>query len=101
MSRSYKKHPFTTWVVAPRAGQQKQYKTMANRKLRRTNKLRMIQAVQQMQDAIFLNHIKEALDIWCFPSDGKPYYVPSTKDPSGQLWSTEDYEQFIKQVVRK
>lgn len=66
MSRSYKKHPYIKYG----GDSDKKYRTIANKKLRRVNKLKLIQDPEDENFKI----LREVSDTWEFPSDGLAYY---------------------------
>ena len=71
MSRSYKKHPYIKYG----GDSDKKYRTIANKKLRRVNKLKLI---QDPEDGNF-KILREVSDTWEFPSDGLAYYKKKKK----------------------
>jgi hypothetical protein len=71
MSRSYKKHPYIKYG----GDSDKKYRTIANKKLRRVNKLKLI---QDPEDGNF-KILREVSDTWEFPSDGLAYYTKNCK----------------------
>lgn len=62
MSRSYRKNPISGNACAE---SEKKEKTLANRALRRINK------VELQKDTEIFSLKREISDVWCFPKDGK------------------------------
>lgn len=71
MSRSYKKHPH----IKIAGNSDKKSRTVANKKLRRANKLRL---KRDPETGIFRT-LREVSDTWDFPSDGLAYYTQNCK----------------------
>ena len=78
----------------------KKDKQIANRNLRRTNKLR----IKLGQDT--LNKLKEVRDIYCFDSDGEAYYMTYNKQNrqgvGNSIWGQDAWsEEDINRLNRK
>jgi len=72
MSRSRKKHSFTTFC----GGSNKVDKQIANRKFRRRTKSALS---NENYDEVPMN-MKEVSDTWDFTTDGLAYYCPEDED---------------------
>lgn len=71
MSRSYKKSPHLKYS----GKSDKRSRTVANKKLRRINKLKLIQDPEGGDYKI----LREVSDTWNFASDGLAYYTKNCK----------------------
>lgn len=90
MSRSFKKHPFTTIACY---FSNKKDKVKANRLFRRISKLKL------KQDKEPLHSIKEISDTWNFDSDGLAYYCP--KEDYNYLLDLGYSQEYIDELYRK
>ena len=71
MSRSYKKNPHIKYF----GSSDKKSRTIANRKLRKINKLKLIQDPEGGDFKV----LREVSDTWNFASDGLAYYTKNCK----------------------
>ena len=90
MSRSYKKHPFTTFACHV---SNKLDKSIANRLFRRISKKKLKQGEEP------LHSLKEISDTWNFDSDGLAYYHP--KEYYDRLLDKGYTQEYIETLYRK
>lgn len=94
MSRSFKKNPFSA-ICGYKSN--KKCKTLANKKFRRLNKLKLVAEKEPLKS------VREVSNVYLFDSDGLPYYRGKHYyDFLLQLgYSQEECDNFYSKIFRK
>ena len=89
MSRSYKKHPYTSWTANFKSNELD--RKMNHRMMRRAARM-MLHAADDIEEVILPQKLDEFMDRWDYADDGRVY----SNSVEGRRWGVTSPEFFRK-----